>query len=57
MTSESVVVWKMEPLLSSFCRSSCELVRLPLWASAIRPLKWFTRMGWTFRLLSLPVVP
>ena len=57
MTSLSVVVWKMEPRLSSSCLSSREFVRLPLCASAMRPLKWFTKMGWTLRLLSLPVVP
>ena len=37
-TSESVVVWKMEPWLSSSWRNAWELVRLPLWARAMRPL-------------------
>ena len=56
MTSVSLVVWKMQPVSSSFSRSSAALVRLPLWATDMVPLMWLMTRGWALARERVPVV-
>jgi len=56
-TSESVVVWKIDPSSSMRRRRATTFVRLPLCAIASFPPFQSTRIGWTFRsLVAFPVV-
>ena len=56
MISVSEVVWKIEPWHRSFERSSSELVRLPLWATARYLLRLVMRNGWILISEDAPVV-
>ena len=56
MTSVSLLVWKIDPWLSSRLRISCAFTRLPLCASAITPLFDCTMMGWALSKDESPAV-
>jgi hypothetical protein len=45
MSSESLVVWKMEPPARQLVPDAAPFERLPLWARAMLPLLQLTAMG------------
>ncbi len=56
MTSESLVVLKIEPSRSMRWRRVCAFTRLPLCASAAAPRCEATWIGWAFCRWEEPVV-
>ena len=56
ITSVSLVVWKIEPSLSSRCRISTGFVRLPLWTIPKGPSEVLTTIGWALAMTLVPAV-